>query len=73
MEEEMPQQSHLLSICAALGGYEDRETDVEGIQRVIKKQYVMGDEVLGKLTVRLTGVVRIINTVTLTVQHACEI
>ncbi|KAJ3179124.1 Topoisomerase 1-associated factor 1 [Geranomyces variabilis] len=44
-----PADSHLLSICAALGGLEQVDTYVEGVGIVSQKQYVLGDETLACL------------------------
>ncbi|KND02940.1 uncharacterized protein SPPG_02019 [Spizellomyces punctatus DAOM BR117] len=49
MDEEETQHSHLLSICAALGGYEEKEVLGKDGQTVLEKQYVMGDEALACL------------------------
>ncbi|TPX58885.1 hypothetical protein PhCBS80983_g02824 [Powellomyces hirtus] len=44
-----PPDSNLLSICAALGGFEVVETYVAGVGNVSSRQYVMGDETLACL------------------------
>ncbi|KAI8821883.1 timeless protein-domain-containing protein [Fimicolochytrium jonesii] len=50
MDDDTTQRdSHLLSICAALGGYEESERFVEGVGLVEGRYYVMGDETLACL------------------------
>ncbi|KAJ3183557.1 Topoisomerase 1-associated factor 1 [Gaertneriomyces sp. JEL0708] len=40
------QESHLLSICSALGTLEEKEVYIVGQGLIIEKKYVLGDEVL---------------------------